>query len=221
MKISKRFTKETLLYRNGWFYFDGEELTPAGFDEIPENFTVKGDLVITDLEITSLPKGLKVRGNLTLTGSGIATVPSDTVVDGRLNVGKIEKLKVLQQQPGGELVVFPDTDRFFYTEESFIMPDVNETLLIQPGVTRLPENLVIYMHLNVEHSNLIQLPDNLSVFGCLYVNLSSISHIPKGVYCEEHNISTEFYARESHQKTADAKESIKLKNKNKNTDIGL
>ena len=54
--------------------------------KLPENFHVKGDLILFGSHIKELPKGLKVDGNLNLSYTQITDLPKDLKVGGSLDV---------------------------------------------------------------------------------------------------------------------------------------
>lgn len=66
------------------------EYCPGNFGEqfhvssLPPNFTINGDLVLTDFPDLTLPSNLTVTGSLDLRGSGIKKLPSDLTVNGDL-----------------------------------------------------------------------------------------------------------------------------------------
>ena len=93
--------------------FDPEDLINIGILEqdgtwydifnLPENFTVKGDLDLFNTKITELPKGLKVKGDLFLSDTKITELPEGLKVGGSLDINgtKITRLPEGLEVGGG------------------------------------------------------------------------------------------------------------------------
>lgn len=66
-------------------YLEGSlDLTDSSIVELPNDMTVKGDLIVGNAPILSLPQGLIVLGNLNLINSSINIIPNDAIIEGQI-----------------------------------------------------------------------------------------------------------------------------------------
>ena len=92
-----------------------------------EDLNVKGDLDLSQVEMTSLPEGLKVGGDLYLMFSTISSLPEGLEVNGNLNLYKCVKLASL---PEG-LKVRGDLDTRYTKLKKYTNKELRE--MVKPG----------------------------------------------------------------------------------------
>ena len=92
-----------------------------------EDLNVKGDLDLSQTQITSLPEGLKVGGDLYLMFSTISSLPDGLKVGGDLNLYKCVKLASL---PEG-LKVGGDLDTTYTKLKKYTNKELRE--MVKPG----------------------------------------------------------------------------------------
>ena len=112
----------------------GEHKTPFIWklkNNIPlteEELNIKGDLILTYINITSLPEGLKVEGNLELDETTITSLPEGLEVVGNLDLsGSLINSLPKGLKVGGNLYIY----RTPINEEDYYYGDIRE--MIKPG----------------------------------------------------------------------------------------
>jgi hypothetical protein len=163
-----------------------------------EDLNVKGDLHLSNRNITSLPKGLKVYGNMSLGYSKVRKLPEGLEVGGTLNVSdsmisKLPKgLKV-----GGSLVIsytsigiLPkglEVGGVIYAINSHIfnIDEIPKGVITEGIVTInkliINSNLTISSDLDLSYSKITLLPKGLKVGGDLVLINNKIKSLPEGL----------------------------------------
>jgi len=174
------------------------QMSEVDTDELPDNFTVGGDLVIDSCskklpnnltvggslnlkgsKITELPRGLKVMGNLNCDALPLKSLPDDLYVGGNLDLFKT----LIKNIPtsvfiGGGLDIAHTAIRVFPKQ----LTKVNGCLrMTKVGIKYLPDNLVIEGSFYAEDAALVELPKNLQVGGWLDVSNCVIEELPEGL----------------------------------------
>lgn len=146
--------------------FDTDDLLMCGILEqdgvwydllnLPENFTVDGDLDLSNKSITELPKGLTVTKTLYLQDTDIEELPEGLTV-GRNLMGS-ERLTRLP----ANLTVGVDLD------------------ITGSNVSKLPENLTVGRSFRMRHTKIKKIPSSLNVGADLVMAGSDVSELPEG-----------------------------------------
>jgi hypothetical protein len=125
---------------------------------LPENFTVTGDLYLSNTQIEKLPEGLTVGGYLYLNGTQIKELPQDLKVGGGLYINYTD-IEVLPQglKVGGYL-------------------DLRST-----KIKELPQDLKVGGYLDLRSTKIKELPQDLKISGSLCLNGTQIKELPQGL----------------------------------------
>ena len=117
----------------------------------------KGDLDLSDSNVTSLPKNLKVEGSLNLINNPLKDLPSGLVVGGSLYMDDTK---------------ITDIPSNIKVRKSIIARNSK--------IVRLPDNLTVNGLLNLSRNPLTSLPDNLTAWD-VDVRGSKLDSIPKNI----------------------------------------
>jgi hypothetical protein len=174
------------------------QMSEVDTDELPDNFTVGGDLVIDSCskklpdnltvggslnlkgsKITELPRGLKVMGNLNCDCLPLKSIPDDLYVGGNLDLFKTQ-IKNIPASVfiGGGLDIAHTGIRVFPKQ----LTKVNGCLrMTKVGIKFLPDDLIIEGSFYAEDAALVELPKNLKVGGWMDVSNCVIEELPEGL----------------------------------------
>jgi hypothetical protein len=134
---------------------------------LPENFTVKGDLDLSDTKIKELPKGLTVGGNLYLCSTPIKELPEDLKVSGDLDLSdtQIKELPQDLKVDGG--LYLSDTQIKELPQGLIVNGDLD---LSNTPIEYLSEGLTVGRDLCIINTKIKELPEGLTVGRDLYIN---------------------------------------------------
>ena len=141
--------------------------------------TIKGNLNLSGISITSLPAGLQVGGNLTLYGSSITSLPADLQVGGNLNLSytKITSLPA-DLKVGGDL-------ELHYTSVTSLPDGLQvggDLILSYTNITSLPADLKVGGNFDLRDTKITSLPADLKVGGNLILSYTKITSLPDGLH---------------------------------------
>jgi hypothetical protein len=173
----------------------------AWYNNIPENFTIGGDLIVG--HISTLPAGLTVMGNLDLSNTKITELPERLKVYGNLNIQNLE----IEELPkdlyvGGylnashtKLRLFPESVivkggfrindtkiKKFPRQFSRIIGDV---IISNTDIRTLPDNLTVVGGLYFDNTPISELPENLHVYGALSCGGTYVETLPASLKFED------------------------------------
>jgi hypothetical protein len=124
--------------------------------ELPEGLIVGGDLDIRNTQIQELPEGLHVNGGLYLSNTQIKELPQGLTVSGSLNLSSTP----IKELPEG-LIVGGDLD------------------IRNTQIKELPSGLTVGGDLNLSYTKIKELTKGLTVGGCLFLRNTQIKKLPK------------------------------------------
>jgi len=146
-------------------YIDFYYLQDLWFDhhplniKLPKNLTVRGDLELSDSEVTELPENLYVKGDLFMGLSKIEKLPESLVVEGSL----LTEHGLIKELPSKVKI-----------GKNIIMP--------ASAIEKLPDNLHVKGNLYLKKSSLKILPKGLRVDGDLNLWGTDVKELPPDLY---------------------------------------
>ena len=155
-----------------------------GVDELvkylyyPENVTnknIKGNLILSNTEITSLPNNLKVSRDLDLNNTRITSLPDNLKVGRDLYLGHTEITSLPDNLKVNGNLNISNTKITSLPNNLKVALDLN---LDSTEITSLPDNLKVGRDLKLGHTKITSLPDNLEVPGDLDLAHTKITSLP-------------------------------------------
>ena len=145
---------------------------------LPENFTVKGDLDLFNTKITKLPEGLKVGGNLNISDTEITMLPEGLKVGGSLDISGTKITKLPEGLEVGGNLYLSNTEITRLPEGLEVGGGLD---LTKTKITELPAGLKVGGYLDLRNTEITELPEGLEVGGDLYLDATKITELPEGL----------------------------------------
>lgn len=160
------------------YYDDHLDLRDKNIEYLPDNITVKYDLMLEWSSMKRLPKGLIVGGCLNAAITGDVGLPEGLRVGGYLNL-KWTNISTLPENLVVSAGLIIDGTKISSIPNSAIIK--GDLYLWDTEVKHLPKGLTILGTLNIKGGYPLELPEGLVVGEGLYLTDSSITSLPKDI----------------------------------------